>query len=200
MKKLHKILVAAGIIGTCTLAAMGGVYGFNYYVDQKEAKAAAAEIRRRESIVGSYKDIAYGNKKLAGVDLSGMTVDEITDGLKLESKVYQDRKVKLNIDGREYSYSMKKLGENIYYKTSDGLKFQLGEEEEIANIIVNMDKDRDMQEQYDIITGNGTASDYSIEIECKYNKKKLDKLIAKLDENHVKPAINSHIDKSGNIS
>lgn len=200
MKKLHKILVAAGIIGTCTLAAMGGVYGFNYYVDQKEAKAAAAEIRRRESIVGSYKDIAYGNKKLAGVDLSGMTVDEITDGLKLESKVYQDRKVKLNIDGKEYSYSMKKLGENIYYKTSDGLKFQLGEEEEIANIIVNMDKDRDMQEQYDIITGNGTASDYSIEIECKYNKKKLDKLIAKLDENHVKPAINSHIDKSGNIT
>lgn len=64
MKKLHKILVAAGIIGTCTLAAMGGVYGFNYYVDQKEAKAAAAEIRRRESIVGSYKDIAYGNKNL----------------------------------------------------------------------------------------------------------------------------------------
>ena len=148
MKKLHKILVAAGIIGTCTLAAMGGVYGFNYYVDQKEAKAAAAEIRRRESIVGSYKDIAYGNKKLAGVDLSGMTVDEITDGLKLESKVYQDRKVKLNIDGREYSYSMKKLGENIYYKTSDGLKFQLGEEEEIANIIVNMDKDRDTQGKY----------------------------------------------------
>lgn len=200
MKKLHKILIAAGIIGTCTFATIGGVYGFNYYVDQKEAKAAAAEIKRREGIVGSYKDISYGNKKLADIDLSGMTVDEIISWLKSESKVYKDRKVKLNVDGKEYSYSMKKLGENIYYKASDGSEFQLGEEEEIANIIVNMDKDRDMQEQYDIITGDGIASGYSVEIECKYNKKKLDKLIGKLDENHIKPVINSHIEKNGNIT
>lgn len=200
MKKLYKILAAAGVTGVCAAAVLGGVYGFNYYTEQKEARAAAAELKRREGIVGSYREVSYGNKMFGDMDLSGMTVEEITEGLKAESQVYKDRKVKITVDGKKYNYSMKKLGENIFYKTSDGSEFQLGEEEKIASIIVNMDKDKGMQEQYNIINGEGSPSEYSVDIECKYNKKKLKEFIGKLDENHVKAVVNARISKSGEIT
>lgn len=200
MKKLYKILTVAGITGACAIAVLGGVYSFNYYTEQKEAKAAAAELKRREGIVGSYREVSYGNKMFGDMDLSGMTVEEITEGLKAEGQVYKDRKVKITVDGKKYNYSMKKLGENIFYKTSDGSEFQLGEEEKIASIIVNMDKDKGMQEQYNIINGEGSPSEYSVDIECKYNKKKLKEFIGKLDENHVKAVVNARISKSGEIT
>ncbi|MCX4326305.1 MAG: VanW family protein [Lachnospiraceae bacterium] len=199
MKKLYKILAIAGTMGICAAAILGGVYGFNYYTKQKEAKAAAAELKRREGVVGSYSEISYGNKMFGDMDLSGMTVEEIAKVLKTESRVYKDRKVKITVDGRKYNYSMKKLGENIFYKASDGSKFQLGEEEKIANIIVNMDKDKGMQEQYNIINGGSSPSEYSVDIECKYNKKKLNEFTRKLDENHVKAVTNARISKDGSI-
>lgn len=200
MKKLYKILAIIGAAGTCAFAALGGVYAFNYYTKQEEAKAAAAELKRREGIVESYSEVSYGNKMFDGIDLSGMTIEEISGTLKSGSKVYKDRKVKLTVDGKKYTCSMKKLGEDIFYKTSDGSKFQLGEEEEIAGIIVNMDKDRTMQEQYGIINGENSPSEYSVKIKCKYNKKKLEKLIGKLSENHVKPVTNARINKDGSIT
>ena len=189
-----------GVTGTVAIAAMGGMYSVNYYTEQKEARAAAAEIKRREGIVDNCNEVSYGNKALGNVDLSGMTVEEITAILKAESKVYKDRKVKITVDGKKYKFSMKELGENIFYKASDGTKFQAGEEEEIAEIIVNMNKDRDMQEQYDIITGKENPSVYSIKIKCQYNKKKLDKFIKKLDKNHVKTVVDARITKGGTIT
>ncbi|MFG6348164.1 MAG: VanW family protein [Lachnospiraceae bacterium] len=200
MKKLYKVLATVGVTGTIAIAALGGVYGVNYYTEQKEARAAVAEIKRREGIVENRREVSYGNKTLGSIDLSGMTAEEITTKLKAESKVYRDRKVKVTVDGKKYKFSMKELGENIFYKASDGTKFQAGEEEEIAEIIVNMDKDRDMQEQYDIITGKENPSVYSIKIKCQYNKKKLDKFIKKLDKNHVKTVVDARITKGGTIT
>ncbi len=200
MKKSQKILLTVFIAIFCIVGVVGGIYGYNYYIDQKEAKEAAAEIKRREGIVESYRDIAYGNKMLNNVDLSGMTVTEIINALKAESKVYKKRKAVISVDNNTYNYSMKKLGENIFYKTSDGSKFKLGDEEKLAKIIVDMDKSQDMQKQYDIISGNSDASEYSVTIKCRYSKEKLDKLISKLDKNHVKAVINSRIDKGGNIT
>lgn len=200
MKKLQKILLTAFIAVFCIAGVVGGVYGYNYYMDQKEAKEAAAEIKRREGIVESYRDIAYDNKMLNSVDLSGMTVAEITNELKAESRVYRKRKAVISVDNDTYNYSMKKLGENIFYKTSDGSKFELGDEEELAKIIVDMDKAKDMQEQYDIISGNTSATKYLVTVKCRYNKKKLDTFINKLNKNHVKAVINSRIDKNGNIT
>lgn len=200
MKKSQKILLFNIIVVLCITGVIGGLYGYNYYVKQKKAKEAAAEVKRREGIVESYKDIAYGNKILGNVDLSGMTVDEIVNQLKTESKVYKKRKATISVDGDTYSYSMKKFGENIFYKASDGSKFKLGDEENLASIFVNMDKDKEMQEQYGIIIGSSDASDYSVVVKCKYNKEKLDKFIEKLEKNHVKAVINSRIDKNGNIT
>lgn len=200
MKKLYKVLAVTGVTGVVAIAAMGGVYGVNYYTEQKEARATAAEIKRREGVVGNRREVSYGNKTLGSIDLAGMTVEEITVKLKAESKAYKDRKVKITVDGRKYKFSMKELGEDIFYEASDGTKFQAGGEEEIAEIIVNMDKDKDMQEQYDIITGKASPSLYSVNVKCQYNKKKLDKFIKKLDKNHVKTVVNARITKSGEIT
>ncbi|MCI9079329.1 MAG: VanW family protein [Lachnospiraceae bacterium] len=200
MKKLYKALAVAGVAGTVALAAMGGVYGVNYYTEQKEARAAEAEIKRREAIVGNRSEVSYGNKTLGSIDLSGMTVEEIITKLKAESKAYKDRKVKVTVDGRKYKFSMKELGEKIFYKASDGTKFQPGDEEKLAEVIVNMDKDRDMQEQYNIITGKASPSEYSVNVKCQYDKKKLEKFIKKLEKNHVKAVTNARITKSGVIT
>jgi len=207
MKKPHKLMLIAAVAGLCVAGAVCGVYGYGYYTEQKKAEAAAAkakaeaeEIKRREGIVDSYKDIAYGNKMAGDVDLSGMDAEEIVKELKAESKVFKKRKITVSVDDDTYNYSMKKIGENIFYKTSDGLKFRPGEEKKIADIIINMDKDKEMQEQYNIINGYTEASEYSVTVKCKYNKKKLEKFIARLEGNHVKAVVNSHIDKSGNIT
>lgn len=200
MKKSQKILVVLVVVCICILGAYGGLYGYNYYMEQKAAKEAAAEVRRKENIVEGYKDIAYGNKTAGDTDLSGMDIDGIIKVLEDEYKVYKNRKVIVSIDGSTYKYSMKKLGEDIYYKTSDGSEFKPGEEEGIASIIVNMDKDKSMQEQYNIISSKSSASEYSVKVKCRYNKKKLGKLIDRLEENHVKEVVNSRIDKSGNIT
>ncbi len=200
MKKLYKVLAAAGVTGAVALAVIGGMYGVNYYAGQKEARAAIAETKRREGIVENRREVSYGNKMLGSIDLSGMTAEEITTKLKAESKVYKDRKVKVTVDGRKYKFSMKELDEKIFYKASDGTKFQTGDEGKIAEIIVNMDKDRDMQEQYNIITGKESPSGYSVKVKCQYNKKKLEKFIKKLEENHVKAVVNSRITKSGVIT
>ena len=200
MKKLYKVLAAAGVTGAVALAVIGGMYGVNYYAGQKEARAAIAETKRREGIVENRREVSYGNKMLGSIDLSGMTAEEITTKLKAESKAYKDRKVKVTVDGRKYKFSMKELDEKIFYKASDGTKFQTGDEGKIAEIIVNMDKDRDMQEQYNIITGKESPSGYSVKVKCQYNKKKLEKFIKKLEENHVKAVVNSRITKSGVIT
>ncbi|MDE6616580.1 MAG: VanW family protein [Lachnospiraceae bacterium] len=200
MKKLYKVLAVMGVTGTIAIAALGGMYIVNYYTEQKEARATAAEIKRREGIVDNCNEVSYGNKMLGSVDLSGMTVEEITAILKAESKAYKDRKVKITVDSRKYKFSMKELGENIFYKASDGTKFQTGDEEEIAEVIVNMDKDKDMQEQYNIITGKTSPSEYSVKVKCQYNKNKLKKFIKKLEENHVKTVVNARITKSGGIT
>ena len=68
MKKLYKILAIAGTMGICAAAILGGVCGFNYYTTQKEAKAAAAELKRREGVVGSDREISYGNKMFGDMD------------------------------------------------------------------------------------------------------------------------------------
>lgn len=200
MKKSQKILLLNVIVVLCIIGIIGGLYGYHYYAEQKKAREAAAEIKRREGIVESYKDIAYGNKMLGNVDLSGMTIEEIIEQLKTESKIYKERRATISVDGDTYSYSMKNFGEDIFYKTSDSLKFKLGEEEKLASIFVNMDKDKEMQEQYSIISGSSDASKYSVVVKCKYNKKKLNKFIKKLEKNHVKVVVNSHIDKNGNIT
>lgn len=200
MKKSQKILLSIIIVVFCITGTISGVYGYNYYINQKKAKAAAAEIKRREELVESYKNIAYGNKLLGDMDLSGMTEDEIINKLKAESEIYKKRKAVICVDNNTYDYSMKKFNENIFYKTSDGLKFKLGDEEKLASILVNMDKDKQMQEQYNIINGDIDASKYSVVVKCKYNKKELDKFIDKLDKNHVRDVVNSRIDKNGNIT
>lgn len=200
MRKLYKVLIVSGMASVVAIASLCGVYGVNYYNEQKEARAAAVEIKRRESIVENRREVSYGNKMLGSIDLSGMTTEEITTRLNIERKAYRDRKVAVKVDGKNYKFSIKKLGGDIFYKSSDGIKFQPGDEEKIAEIIVNMDKDRDMQEQYNIIVGKESPSEYSLKVKFKYNKKKLERFIKKLEQNHVKPVVNARISKSGGIT
>ena len=143
MGKLKKIILCVGGACMLTVALIVGNYAYKTYQADKSAKEAAAELKRKQDIVNSYSEISYNNKYFGEISLSGMTVEEIVSELKKESGVYSSRKVRFSVDGDEYTYSMKKLKENIYYKTSDGKKYKLGQEDEIAERVVAMDKDKD---------------------------------------------------------
>ena len=123
MGKLKKILLGVGGACILTAALIVGNYTYRTYQADKSAKEAAAELKRKQDIVDSYSEIAYNNKYFGEIDLSGLTEEEIISELEKESDVYSSRKVRFSVDGDEYIYSMKKLKENIYYKTSDGKKY-----------------------------------------------------------------------------
>ncbi len=200
MGKLKKILLGVGGACILTAALIVGNYTYRTYQADKSAKEAAAELKRKQDIVDSYSEIAYNNKYFGEIDLSGLTEEEIISELEKESDVYSSRKVRFSVDGDEYIYSMKKLKENIYYKTSDGKKYKIGQEDEIAQQVVGMDKDKELLEQYDIIKNGKDATGYKISLKCKYNKKKLGKLGDDLNEKYIVEVQNSHIQKNGEIS
>ena len=200
MNKVQKKMLVTGGTGAAILVLACGIYGIGYARQLSEAKEAAEELKYKESVVKSYADISYDNKNLGDIDLSGLKSEEIAEALRIESAVYQNRKVLVKVDEDEYTFSMKKLGEDIYYETSDGIRYNLGEEELIASYIVALDKDMDLQEQYEIISGNNEASECNISVKCKYNENKLKKFIEKLKKNYIKPMVNSHMEKNGDIS
>ncbi len=197
MKKARKIMLAFG--AAAVLAAFAAVSS-RILIDVRDAREADARIKRIEGAVMDYDGVSYGNKSVGGVDLSGMTKEEIVAALQKESSFYQDRRAALTIDGDRYEYTMKELGENIYYKASDGREFAPGKEEEIAEIMVGLDKDRDAEEQYSIINGKSGATSYDVSVMCGHNEKKLDKLIGVFRKKYEKPVKNSRIDGSGEIS
>ncbi len=194
--KYHKLLLGSAI---AILLCGAGIGGF-FLKDQWDAKTEAALRERQLQEVDRHQAVSYANKKLGDIDLSEMTVEEIAGKLKEERKEYQNRSVVLTVNGKEQSYTMKKLREQYEYLGSDGKTFSVGQEQELAEYLVQMDKDLDPWEQYKILSGEKQASGYTISIQPKANKKQLDKIIKKLASKYYIPVKNSHMKKGGQIT
>ncbi|MBO5484471.1 MAG: VanW family protein [Lachnospiraceae bacterium] len=194
-------LIKKVLIGLVAATAVFGlVCGGVYLKKQLDIRTEAAQLEERIRTVEEYQEVSYGNKKLADVDLSGMTEEDIAGKLQEELSDYQKRKVTLTVNGNDHTYSMKKLKEVFFYQGSDGRRFAAGKEQKLAEYIVSMDKDLEMEEQYQIISGEKDAAEYTVSIQSKSNKKCLEQVIGKLGDKYDIPVKNSHIKKNGGIT
>lgn len=191
-----KVLIGLAAVTLAAVLVCVGVYAKK----QAHLKAEAAAFEQRKQEVEAHQDTSYGNKKLGQTDLSKKSALEITDLLQKELAEYQKRKVTLTVNEKEHTYSMKKLKESYYYLGSDGRKYKPSQAEKLAEYIVSMDKDLDMEQQHDILSGEQPATEYTVSIQTKWNKKRVTKVIGKLEAAYDIPVKNSHILKSGKIS
>lgn len=193
---IRKVLVGSGIAVVLCAAGIGGVF----VKGQWDARTEAALREQQLQEVNLHRNISYGNKKLGDRDLSQMTTEEITDRLKEELSDYRNRKAVLTVNGKEHTYSMKKLKEKYYYLGSDGQRFSVGEEKTLAQYLVDMDKDLEPWDQYRIISGERQAAGYTVSIQTKANKKQVNQVVKKLADKYYIPVKNSHIKKGGQIT
>lgn len=197
MKPLYKKvligLIAATSVGILAVAGL-------YLKGKMDARAEAALREKQMQDVDNHQTISYGNKTVDEINLSNQTAEQITDKLKEVLSVYRKRKVILTVNGKEHTYTMKKLKESYVYKGSDGQQFAVGEEQKLAEHIVGLDKELDWQDQYAILSGDKQAAEYTVSIQTRVNKKCVNQVIKKLSDKYNIPVQNSHIKKNGSIS
>ena len=153
-------------------------------------------LQEQKLAVDLYKDISYPNKSIGDVNLTRMNAASLTALLQKERKPYDDSTATLQINNDTIKYTMKDLGQHIYYKCSDGSTFESGEEDALARYIVSIDKKRSIKEQYDIIKGNEEATTLKISIQCECREAQLNKIIRALSKKYDVAAENSRITSS----
>lgn len=200
MKIIHKAVLGFVIAFGISVVAVGACYGYQNYQEHKAKKAYAKEKKEREALVASYQDKTYGEKSLEDISLSEMTEEEIVSLLSEKADLLQQRTVTLQINETSFPFTMKDLKEKITYHCSDGTEYALGEEEELARRMIQMDKELSVEEQYQIIQGEKEPQRFQVELKCKYNKKVLNQVMDTFNKRYVIPVTNAHIDEKGRIS
>lgn len=193
---MKKILIISASISAVIALIFAGLFIKNEW----DRRAEEALIQQQIQEVEKHRDRAYGNKRVFGIDVTNQTAQEIAEKLQAELTAFRQRKVTLSVNGKNHTYSMKKLKETFFYSGSDGKKYKPGQEMELAQFIVDMDKELSQEEQYQILSYEKPATEYTVEIKAKYNKKQVGKLLKKLAKKYKIPVTNSHILKNGKIS
>ena len=195
MKKRNIIFTAIILI----LIVIGGVVSVYLYLPYRNQQLQELA-RQQQTAVAAYDGISYQNKMLGAVNLSRMDAAAITDALQKEIRPYQDCIATLQINHDTLTYSMKDLGQRIFYQCSDGSTFEAGEEKDLAEHIISIDRDLPLEDQYDIIEGNTEATSLKISIQCECQEDKLTKFIRTLSKKYDKAAKNSRINSSYRIT
>ncbi len=170
MKKRTGIFVVL-ILVLLTFCGIISLYLYLPYWNLQQQKI----LQEQKLAVDLYKDISYPNKSIGDVNLTRMNAASLTALLQKERKPYDDSTATLQINNDTIKYTMKDLGQHIYYKCSDGSTFESGEEDALARYIVSIDKKRSIKEQYDIIKGNEEATTLKISIQCECREAQLNK-------------------------
>ncbi len=191
MKK-HMNIFAILILALLTFCGIISLYLYLPYWKLQQQKI----LQEQKLAVDLYKDISYPNKSIGSVNLTRMNAASLTAVLQKERKPYDDSTATLQINNDTIKYTMKDLGQHIYYKCSDGSTFESGEENALAQYIISIDKKRSIKEQYDIIKGNEEATTLKISIQCECREAQLDKIIRALSKKYDVAAENSRITSS----
>lgn len=195
MKKRNVIFTTIILI----LILIGGVVSVYLYLPYRNQQLQEIA-KEQQTAVAAYDGISYQNKMLGAVNLSRMDAASITDVLKKEVKPYQDCTATLQVNHDTLTYSMKDLGQRIFFQCSDGSTFEAGEEKDLAEHIVSIDKDLPIEDQYNIIEGDAEATTLKISIQCECQEDKLTKFIRTLSKKYDKAAKNSRITTSYRIT
>ena len=195
MKRITKGIIAIILLASI---AIGSYYLIQVYLPYRAEQQRILEQEQKE-LVKTYQDISYPNKSLGQVSLSHYNAEEIADLLRKELSPYQKSIATIQINDDTLTYSMKDLGQRIFYRCSDKKEFEAGEEQKLAEYIVSMDKDRSLSEQYDIIQGDIDAMPLEVSIQCECDEKALTKVIQNLSMTYDKPVQNSRINKKYKI-
>ena len=200
MKKGYQIVIGAAV----ALALVGGGLAGRAMYTEHQRNQAAAEHAKQEKLmndkVTSHADKTYGNKWILDTELSGKTAEQITPLLKAVMQKYSERKVTITVDGEAQTYSMKDCKEKIRYVCSDGTKFKPGEEDNLAQRLIAMDKELSVLDQYAIIQQEMKPSAEKITIECKSSSKGLKAVRSSLQSKYVIPVTNAHMKANGKIT
>lgn len=181
------------------VAIAAGCFGLlQIYLPYRKHQQALAE-QEYKKLVDTCQDISYPGKSLGEISLSHYNTEEITALLKKEISQYQKCIATIQINQKEHIYSMKDLGQHIFYQCSNKKKFEAGDEKNLAAYLVAIDKERTIQEQYDIIKGNIDATPLDISIQCECDEKALAKAIRSMSQAYGKPVQNSRINKKFKI-
>lgn len=189
--------VTKGVLAIILLAAIAaGCYALlQTYLPYRAHQQALAE-QEYKKLVDTCQDISYPGKSMGEISLSHYNTDEIVKLLREELEPYQKSIATIQINQKERIYSMEELGQHIFYQCSNKKKFEVGDEKKLAAYLVAMDKDRSVQEQYDIIKGNIDATPMDVSIQCECDEEALAKVIRDMCNTYDKPAQNSRIDKN----
>lgn len=200
MRTFYKVSIALTAAAVVVAGTAGGLHVYGKYQDQRQERVAAEELQKKKDLVADYQNITYGGKSVGEEELEGLNAEELTEVLQAEAKKYQNRTVSIQVDEDAYSYTMKQLKEKIYYSCSDGSEYLLGQEKMLAEKMVGLDKEKNLEDQYEIIKGKAKPTELQVVILCKLNKKQLDRIMEKLENRYVIPVTNSHIDEHGKIT
>ncbi len=194
-------LIKKVLIILTSISAVSGLFIAGLFIKQEwDRRAEEALVQQQIQEVENHTDKSYGNKRIFGVHVSNQTAEVIAEKLQAELAEFKQRKVMLTVNGKNHEYSMKKLKETFFYLSSDGKQYKPGQELELAQYIVGLDKELPQDEQYQILSGEKPATEYVVEMKAKYNKKQVSKVLKKLAKKYEIPVTNSHIKKSGKIT
>ena len=192
MNKTTKGITAAILLVTLVI---GSYCLIRVYLPYRAHQQELAE-KEFKKVVDANRNLSYPGKSLGAVSLSHYTKEEIVELLKKEITPYQNSVARIELNGKEYTYSMQDLGQHIYYKCSNKRTFKAGDEERLASYLVLMDKRRTLEEQYNIIEKNIDPTTIDISIQCECDEESLTKFIKKLSDKYDKPPQNSRIDRN----
>lgn len=113
-------------------------------------------------------------------------IHELQNRLVSAAACYQNRSVTLTIDGHKHSYTMKQLGEHIYYEYRNGATYELGKEEALARTIFKAN-------------GASAGNELIQLIRCKCQEEAVTKIIKNLADTYNTPARNARINSKGKI-
>lgn len=200
MKKRYGIAIGVAVVVILVVAGLFGRSRYAAYKKEKEAAKHAKYEQQMNQKVTSYADKTYGDKWVLDTELADMTAEQITPLLKEAMQKYSERKVTITVDGEAQSYSMKDCKEKIRYVCSDGTRFRAGEEKQLAEKLIAMDKDLSVIDQYAILKKEAKPSTEKITIECKSTSKGLKAVRSALQAKYVIPVTNAHMKANGKIT
>lgn len=191
---VKKILFSISILLLVTGIYIGGCR----FVEYRETMAKVKEeLKQKEAYLQEHVGIAYGNKYFGDMLLEGMTGEQIRVALQSAYISMQDKTLQITVDNRVYTYKPSDFEENIFFSASDGTTYT--DPAELAEYIVNMEKNLPTEEEYDIAIHKKPASYLKVTLESSYSEKKIKEAVKTLYKLHYTRAENASMDTSGKV-
>lgn len=187
MKK--KIACAIAVVLIFCLLLFGGFFYRQYENEAKVKEALAIKQETMRDMVEPYANLSYANKFIGDTSLSKMTKEKISGILQQEWDKFTNRQVVIRINKKEYNYDLSSFKVKPYFLTSDGKSFT--DVDELAEYVVSLEKDADLETQYAIVCGNRQPKTLHIELCQDYSEARVTSVLETLYKLHYSEGSNA---------